>query len=348
MSDTFLLGAGFSKAICKTMPTMKELYKLLETLIGEADGFTREAYDYADGNVETLLSYYAIPIPHDDLVERARKDRVTKLLELGIGKLLQEREEEGAIQGLNPNGKRLASKWHEEQSHILTTNYDTLVERIAAEIYTTADETNGGLHYTDLYPIPVSSALVRDGGMVFGSNYPDTFTLYKLHGSTSWYKSTSEATFDPIYGLSHDQHGNPRYQKFIADKRRFIVPPVYDKSSLLNHESIRSLWWQARNHALQQADNLYVIGYSLPETDAAMHILLWEGMRSRKNASEGKTPLFIVDIEKKVSERYAARLGKYYDVKDCYAGSQNAFDEFVEEYLADTDKTLGNCAKIQR
>ena len=31
MSDTFLLGAGFSKAICKTMPTMKELYELLET-----------------------------------------------------------------------------------------------------------------------------------------------------------------------------------------------------------------------------------------------------------------------------------------------------------------------------
>ena len=82
MSDTFPLGAGFSKAICKTMPTMKELYKLMESLIGTADGFTRAAYDYADGNVETLLSYYAIPNPHDDPIERARKHRVTQLLEL--------------------------------------------------------------------------------------------------------------------------------------------------------------------------------------------------------------------------------------------------------------------------
>ena len=340
MSDTFLLGAGFSKAICKTMPTMKELYKLLEPLIGKADGFTREAYDYADGNVETLLSYYAIPNPHDDAIERARKDRVTQLLELGIGRLLQEREEEGASCGLNSNGKRLALKWHEQRCHILTTNYDTLVERIAGEkIYTTANGGAGSLHYTDLFPIPISRAFARDGGMSFASSYPDTFTLYKLHGSTSWYKSASEATFDPIYGLSHDEHGNPRYQKFIADKRRFIVPPVYDKSSLLNHESIRSLWWQARNRALQQADNLYVIGYSLPETDAAMRILLWEGMRSRKNASEGKIPLYIVDIERKVGERYATSLGKYYDVKDCYAGSQNAFDEFVEKYVANTEET---------
>ena len=93
MSDVFLLGAGFSKAIAKTMPTMRELYAELEGLIGTADGFTRDAYDYADGNVETLLSYYAIPSPHDDMVEALRKRRVTALLELGIGEFLRVREE---------------------------------------------------------------------------------------------------------------------------------------------------------------------------------------------------------------------------------------------------------------
>ena len=334
MSDTFLLGAGFSKAICKTMPTMKELYELMAPLIGQADGFTREAYDYASGNVETLLSYYAIPNPHDDRVELLRKQRVTALLEIGIGALLQEREREGAEHGLNPNGLRLVSKWHGQQSHILTTNYDTLVERIAAE---TEYATNGGgkykLHYTDLYPIPVSSALTRDGGMVLGSNYPDTFTLYKLHGSTTWFKSTSDTDFDPIYGVTHEHFNNPRYKKFIADKRRFIVPPVYDKSSLLNHESIRNLWWQARNNALRQADNLYVIGYSLPETDAAMHILLWEGTRTDTPATSPRKSLYVVDVDETVSHRYADKLGSYYDVKGDYAGGPNVFDKFVEEYV---------------
>ena len=337
MSDTFLLGAGFSKAICKTMPTMKELYEFLEPLISTADGFTRAAYDYASGNVETLLSYYAIPSPHDDSAELLRKQRVTALLEIGIGGLLQERERAGAELGLNPRGSMLVSKWHEQRSHVLTTNYDTLVERIAAEQkYPTASGREDKLHYTDLYPIPVSSALSRDGGMVVGSNYPDTFTLYKLHGSTTWYKSTSETNFDPIYGLSHEQFDNPRNQKFISDKRRFIVPPVYDKSSLLNHESIRNLWWQAKNNALRQADNLYIIGYSLPETDAAMHILLWEGTRTDTPGKNGRKSLHVVDVDKTVGQRYAGKLGIYYDVDDFYAGSPDAFDTFVDEYVKGT------------
>ncbi len=336
MSDAFLLGAGFSKAICRTMPTMKELYEFLEPLIGTADGFSRAAYEYASGNVETLLSYYAIPNPHDDTVELLRKQRVTTLLEIGIGELLQVREREGAEHGLNPNGIKLVSKWHVQQSHILTTNYDTLVERLAAaKEYTTVNGGKRKLFYTDLYPIPISSALSRDGGTVLGSDYPDTFTLYKLHGSTAWFKSTSETHFDPIFGLSHKQFDNPQHQKFIADKRRFIVPPVYDKSSLLNHESIRNLWWQARNNALRKADNLYVIGYSLPETDAAMHVLLWEGTRTDAPAMNRKKSLFVVDVDRTVSQRYAEKLGSYYDVKDCYAGSPDAFDTFVEEYVSD-------------
>ena len=338
MSDTFLLGAGFSKAICETMPTMRELYKLLEPLSGTEDGFSREAYEYASGNVETLLSYYAIPGPHDDTVEVLLKQRVTALLENRIGELLQSLEEEGAEQGLNSSGKQLVSQWHEQRCHILTTNYDTLVERIAEQVgYTTEGEGKGDLFFTDLYPIPVTTALARDGFGIVGSNYPETFTLYKLHGSTTWYKSTTETNFDPIYGLSHAPLERSRYRKFIVDKRRFIIPPVYDKSSLLNHESIRSLWWQARNTALQQADRLYVIGYSLPETDAAMHALLWEGARNSRSANMGKKPLFVVDIDTKVSERFAEKLGSYYDVRDCYAGTRDAFDRFVERYVQDKE-----------
>ena len=338
MNDAFLLGAGFSKAVCKTMPTMKELYVLLEPLIDVADGFSRDAYEYASGNVETLLSYYAIPSPHDDPVELLRKRQVTALLEISIGDLLQVREQEGAGLGLNPSGAKLILKWHERRSHVLTTNYDTLVERIASEIvFATDGGNNYSLRYEDLYPIPISSALTRDGGTVLGSSYPDTFTLYKLHGSTTWYKSPTESIFDPIYGLSHEQLVNPRYQKFIVDKGRFIVPPVYDKSSLLNHESIRNLWLQAKNQALRKADNLYIIGYSLPETDAAMQILLWEGTRTGQNTNGNKKALHVVDWDKGVGQRYVEKLGKYYDVNVCYAGTQDAFDKFVEEYINDEE-----------
>ena len=334
MTDVFLLGAGFSKAVCKAMPTMKELYGFLEPLAGNIDGFSKEVYQFASGNVETLLSYYAIPSPHDDGSELLHKRRVTALLENEIGRLLRNCEEEGATDGLNPNAERLLVKWHEDQSHILTTNYDTLVERIASrKMFLMSDGKADGLFYTDLYPIPVTNALARDGGGVLSSDYPNTFTLYKLHGSTTWYKSMSESSFDPIYGVTYNSADNARYRKFVADKRRFIVPPVYDHSSLLNHESIRSLWWQAREYSLRQADNVYVIGYSLPETDAAMQTLLWEGSRTETYQRPERKTLYVVDVSKEIGRRYTEKLGEHYDVKDCYAGYDGAFDVFVNEYV---------------
>ena len=320
------------------MPTMRELYDFLKPWADKAEGFSKEAYEYASGNVETLLSYYAIPSPHDDAAEQLHKRRVTKILENTIGTLLRDREKLALSNGLNPNAEKLLVKWHENRSHILTTNYDTLVERIAsAKIFPPGDGKKDDLSLddTDLYPIPVTNAMTRDGGVIFGSGYPDTFTYYKLHGSTTWFKSESETSFDPIYGLSFDRIDDPKYRKFISDKRRFIIPPVYDKSSLLAHESIRNLWWQAKNFAMLQADNLYVIGYSLPETDAAMQTLLWEG--SRKESCEGTNlkALYVVDVGTEVIRRYKEKLGRYYDVRDCYAGDSGAFDIFVEQYIGD-------------
>lgn len=330
MADVFLLGAGFSKAIAKTMPTMAELYKLLEPLVGTADGVTRDAYDYAAGNVETLLSYYAIPSPHDDAIEVLRKNQVAALLEIEIGELLRRREEEQVEGGLNSAGTPLVSTWHRRRAHVLTTNYDLLVERLLDEWSASLGQTEESPSSVDIHPVPLRSALTRDGSAIWGSSYPETFTLYKLHGSINWYKSGIETNSDQIYTLTPGQMGEPDNQRFVGDKRRFIVPPVYDKSSLLNHESVRNLWWQAKTKALAQADVLYVIGYSLPETDTAMRTLLWEGRRLRQG--KGRTPLYVVDVDESVPDRYADALGDYYDVRDCYAGTDEVFERFVASY----------------
>ena len=171
--------------------------------------------------------------------------------------------------------------------------------------------------------------------MMFASSYPGTFTLYKLHGSTTWYASSSETTFDPIYGLSHLEVDDPRYRKFVGDKRRFIVPPVYDKSSLLNHESIRNLWWQANARGLSPADRVFVVGYSLPETDVAMRTLFWQGRQMPSGATTGqKKQLYVVDIDGGVGQRYLNRLGQYYDVRTDFVGGDNPFDRFVDEYTS--------------
>ena len=134
MSDAFLLGAGFSKAVSNVMPTMHELYMSLEDLIGRADGFTYDAYEYTAGDAEALLSYYAIASPQDDMVGVIRKRRVTELIEIGIGAFISSRESEGASVGFNPQGSRLVSKWHDDRSQVLTTNYDSIVERLSGDV----------------------------------------------------------------------------------------------------------------------------------------------------------------------------------------------------------------------
>ena len=332
MNDVFLLGAGFSKAIAKTMPTMPELYAELRPLIGTADGFTRDAYEYADGSVETLLSYYAIPSPHDDMVEVLRKRRVTALLEIGIGEFLQDCEEQAVSEGLNPRGIGLVSRWDKNKSHILTTNYDTIVERLLDDWRRTLPRGPERPGLADVQPIPISSARARDGTGLIGSGHRETLTLYKIHGSINWFRSESDTNTDTLYSLPPKDLSDPARMKYVQDKRRFIVPPVYDKSSLLNHDSIRSLWRQAKMNALVPAERLFVIGYSLPETDVAMRTLLWEGRRLGKRRD--RIPLCLVDVDGTVVERYENGLGRYYDISGDYVGGPHAFDQFVDSYLA--------------
>ena len=331
MGDVFLLGAGFSRAVSAKMPTMKELYEELRPLIGQVDGFSQEAYEHADNNVETLLSYYAIRSPCDDSIEVLRKQRVAEILVRKIADHLWTQEELGDRDGLNPNGKKLVDKWNKQRSHVLTANYDTLVERMDNAML-----NNAAL---SLYPIVITSALSRRGYDPRSLVETNSLTLYKLHGSISWYKSADESRSSPIYGVSSedamfDVGGNLSGDlKLVGDKRRFIVPPVLDKSTLLSHESICNLWWQAKSYALRGASNLYVIGYSLPETDIAMQTLLWEGRRSEQGDPLNKIRLYVVDIDKKVVPRYKKMLGAYYEVDDTYAGWGDAFDRFVEDYV---------------
>lgn len=336
MNDAFLLGAGFSKAVSEHMPTMQELFGLLKDLISAEDGFNQEEYDYTDENVETLLSYYAIPGPSDDPIEVLRKRRVTALLERGIGEVLQARERTSVEDGLNPNVGKLVDKWDEQQSHVLTANYDTLVERLVGTLNDT--------EVTPLFPIPILPSQAIEGDYSHPTtHYSKALTLYKLHGSVSWYKPHGESNTDQIYcycDFGMGPIGSP--EKLLGDKRRFIAPPVHDKSTLLGHESMRNLWRQAKNSALAQADNLYIIGYSLPVTDMAMRTLLWEARRPRNQGEQfRKIPLYLVDVNPDLGQHYNNMLGKYYTVIDTYTGGEKPFDRFVEDYTKDGPQDHG-------
>ena len=79
-----------------------------------------------------------------------------------------------------------------------------------------------------------------------------------------------------------------------------IVPPILDKSVFYMNNSMKTQWSLARE-ALLSSDRIYVIGYSMPETDLSTRFLLTEAM------TRGNAELYVVTRgnPEHLSARYA-------------------------------------------
>lgn len=116
------------------------------------------------------------------------------------------------------------------------------------------------------------------------SNIPDHIDLYKLHGSLNWAKVVDKDQIIPI-DIGHIQANNPSIdgrQSFLRiggkmgeiseglslgfnlEDEPFIVPPTWNKQSY--HKILRTVWKKAAK-AISEAEYVYIVGYSMPETD---------------------------------------------------------------------------------
>src|SRR5437773_5129611 len=143
--DVFILGAGFAKAISRSMPTLDELGHRI------ADPFRRTPSFHLlpagamaalldgrmpGGNLEAWLSNLASPAPYLDQSERLHNAAIAQeLTRLIVGEI--ERSESRALSGRMPYWLgRLVTLWDRLGATVLTFNYDTLVEKatIAADM----------------------------------------------------------------------------------------------------------------------------------------------------------------------------------------------------------------------
>jgi len=114
--------------------------------------------------------------------------------------------------------------------------------------------------------------------------------LIKLHGSLNWFEGKSKKNIIPyeierkkipISNFQRYQNGEKYYfnifdkitdnkifykgQNYNVIPEPFIIPPTWDKS--IYHQELSRVWNQAASD-LSIAENIYVIGYSLPVTDS--------------------------------------------------------------------------------
>jgi hypothetical protein len=260
-------------------------------------------------NVEHWLMY--LSQPQSWLAERHNLENRALFLQISdyIAREIQKGEKEATNSPPPDWLKELIRRWTSSHATIISFNYDTLVERAVAH-------TQPDIRPDEYYPIPITRGESRFGSLVTVPPGSSTLWLTKLHGSVNWwYSGSSHAAGETIYrtevtwGSRYDTYD----QMGVRDKVPLIVPPISDKSSYFNHESIRGMWRFAAN-ALQKATRVFIVGYSLPESDLAIRFFL------RVNASTMSAQLRVVDINQVTARRISSALKDRYSIVDPIIG----------------------------
>jgi len=197
--------------------------------------------------------------------------------------------------------------------------------------------------HTDAYPIYKSSiitfnydiamdlAMLRNGlGPLYGfasdvsANFPTL--LLKLHGSLNWAVRSDDGNVQPLtlheYFLKYSYNGFEKrgsckipigsqlqeyYSKHTEIKvnpEPVIVPPAWNKA---DYHQLLSKIWETAAKELEEAEYIFIIGYSLPETDAFFRLLFGIGTVGDKPLK--KVIVYNPDDTGTIEQRFKGMLG---------------------------------------
>jgi hypothetical protein len=303
--DAFLLGAGFSRAVSEEMPVLTELGGEIFNLLGADAPAVLPNLPRTD--FENWLSFLAEDDPWLREDDRLRNRSLFLHVSGLLCDLISAREIAARREPMPDWLRLLVARWHEDEASVITFNYDTLVEGAFTEVVGVYDTPDAeGPNYvwpSQLFRAPLTPINARAGG-VYAHEVIATFRLLKLHGSRTWLYSGRESFFgEAIYDAtsfrgwgSRDAHQRPW---LLEDKVPLVVPPTSGKTGFFNNETVR-LQWRLAHKALQEADRIFVVGYSLPPTDLLTRFLLQTGSRPGSTVVAVNRDCSVVDRLKQV------------------------------------------------
>ena len=326
--DVFILGAGFSKAINGAMPTMDELSTEVIARLKKSPFQIQDTLHQLGNNIELWMTYLSQPQPWLKDEHHLRNKALATEIRGHINSIISERTKLSMEVPAPEWLTSLIKEWHSKRATIATLNYDTLVERAARKISVNGHE---GVLAESMHPPYFSNLLARRGDALWGEERTDTFSYVNLHGSTNFYYSGRDSFYGetiflskvPPWGTEHAAYES--YSRGMAgDKEALIIPPVTDKLTYFNNETVRRLWQEA-SQALWCAKRVFIIGYSLPMSDLGMQFFL-----QYSQPTEG-TPLYVVDRNINVVSRYKEIMPKL-RVKGDFAGTSDVVSDFAKAY----------------
>lgn len=277
--DIFFFGAGFSKSLNNSYPTLAELSNYFLD-----NGFIYENEKIYKDNLEQLLTYLITPLPFktkEDILrdEASYLEKINKISKFFI-ELLETKE-------IDKNNKyilNLSQYINDNKCVCITLNYDLLLEEML--FLSLDEEVSRDNVYNIFYKMPIKEINERKEteqntfSNFFQSNLDNgrknSTEIIKLHGSINWY-------CDQIYKNSQiyfSEYENNTYLK--EDLRALIIPPILDKTNNYNHIVMQSLWKRAYE-AIKNAKNIYIYGFSFPVTDLSVVYLFKSALQNKQD-----------------------------------------------------------------
>ena len=140
MSDVFVLGAGFSKAVSGSMPTLEDLSEEVITELTNIASYPDSAFQIQDTlhalgtNIELWMTYLSQRQPWLKEEHHHRNLALAQEIRRQIREIIVRRKE-SAMQAPLPGWlNTLVMKWHMRRATVVTMNYDTIVESAAKEL----------------------------------------------------------------------------------------------------------------------------------------------------------------------------------------------------------------------
>ncbi|CAN5627207.1 hypothetical protein BH09ACT8_BH09ACT8_65390 [soil metagenome] len=234
-------------------------------------------------NFEQWLSYLIEAPPWLSPAEQARNRAAFLEVSRTVYSILDSRQRSTLFdqEGNCPDWlARLVNQWDRDSANVITFNYDQFVE-LAWMLHGT--QTLKRARSWDLYPAPITPLTARVGYSPPVYCTPGGFTLHKMHGSLGWwYSGPDSPPGDTVYdqGIRGDQWyidgvfpPDEMSVSLFADREPLIVPPAAVKSPYYSN-SILKATWRAAADALKFADELVIMGFSLPATDMIVSSML--------------------------------------------------------------------------
>jgi hypothetical protein len=327
-TKTVILGAGFSRAISKEMPTTEGLGLAVLNHLGLDP---QEVLDPFAGDLERWMSYLSVPQPWLQDSDNLRNRSLFEQAAQAVYEVIRLAESK-VIETAPPIWlTRLIWTWCDQSADIFTFNYDSLIERCVGRLGRIS--TLG-----DIYATSVEERRAPGEGSMFSAERPsgDVLRLYKLHGSTSWGFGGLDAPSNSRITLSdrlltwhptvdRAEAPPPRYVPLFDDLAPLIIPPTFTKGPYYGNLALRGQWRRGAN-ALRRTERLVVIGYSFPLGDLTTREWV-------SNSLNSGADIEIVDISPDAASQVDKSVGGARAIID--SSSAEAVSDYVDTNCGD-------------